>query len=370
MAWNWQQSDWPKFSWDESQLAGAEREFLLRSAECAGAIRHLSRDDREQLSVEAMSSEAVMTSEIEGEILDRASVVSSIRRQLGLSTDSYRLPPAERGVAEVMVDLNQSFAFPLTEDMLFRWHHLLLSFRNDLKDIGFYRTHDEPMQIVSRGRTYDFPTVHFEAPPSELVPREMKAFVDWFNQTAPESSQALPAITRAGLTHLYFESIHPFEDGNGRLGRALSEKAINQTMGHITYVALATAIAANRKTYYQSLEEASKSNEVTSWLVWFGSVVNEAQTSSTDLVDFLIAKTKMFNALRGQLNQRQEKALIRMFAEGRRGFKGGLSAGNYMKISGAPSTTATRDLADLVEKGALTKSGELRHTRYFLKLHD
>lgn len=362
MTWNWQQPDWPDFTWDALRLRKAEEAFLLGSGMFAGTIKHLGEEDREQLTIEAISTEALTTSEIEGEILDRASVQSSIRRQLGLGTDHRRVKPAEQGIAEMMVSLYRTFADPLSDDMLFAWHKMLTNGRRDLKNIGRYRTDTEPMQVVS-GALYA-PKVHFEAPPSAGVPKEMARFVKWFNRTAPAGSDPLPALTRAGIAHLYFESIHPFEDGNGRIGRAISEKALAQSAGHPTLTALAATILIRRKSYYQELEAANKDNNLTAWLFWFAGMAIEAQKRTEAHVDFLLDKTRLLDRLRGQLNARQEKAVLRMLREGPEGFKGGLSAGNYMTITGASPATATRDLADLVERKALYRLGERRQARY------
>jgi Fic family protein len=175
-------------------------------------------------------------------------------------------------------------------------------------------------------------------------------------------------VTRAGIAHLYFESIHPFEDGNGRIGRAISEKALAQSLGQPTLTALATTILARRKSYYDALEAANKGNEITDWLSWFAGIAIEAQRRTVAMVEFLIDKTKLLDRLGSQLNERQKKALLRMFREGPEGFKGGLSASNYSTITGASPATATRDLADLVARGALTRVGERRHARYHLQL--
>ena len=364
MTWNWQKSDWPKFRWEVARLALSEKEFLIAGGKLAGTIKHLGENEREQITVDSMSTEAVTTSEIEGEVLDRASVQSSIRRQLGLVADKRNVRPAERGVAEMTVDLFRSFATPLSQEMLFGWHRMLMSGRRGLRDVGRYRTGKEPMQVVSGpfGRT----KVHFEAPPAGQVPREMARFIDWCNRTAPEGLEPLPALTRAGTAHLYFECIHPFEDGNGRIGRALAEKALAQSLGQPTLTALAATILARRKSYYDALEAANKQTEITGWLTWFAGITIEAQRRTLAMIEFLIGKAKLFERLRGQMNERQEKALVRMFKEGPDGFKGGLSAGKYVSITGASPVTTTRDLVDLVEKGALVRIGELRHTRYQL----
>jgi Fic family protein len=366
MTWNWQQPDWPQFSWNPSRLAAAEQRFLVEGGTFVGAIKHLGDEERNQLTVEAMSTEALTTSEIEGEILDRASVQSSIQRQLGLAADNRKAAPAERGVSEMMVNLYQTFAAPLSDDMLFEWHRMLMSGRRDLTGIGRYRTGSEPMQVLSRAM--GSPKIHFEAPPSTKVPAEMKQFVAWFNRTAPGGPEPLPALTRAGTAHLYFESIHPFEDGNGRIGRALAEKSLAQNVGQPSLIALAATILAWRPHYYAALEAANKSNEITEWLAWFAGTTIEAQRRTLALIEFLIDKTKLLDRIRGELNERQEIALLRMFREGPEGFEGGMSAGKYSTITGASPATTTRDLADLTQKDALIREGERRHARYKLNV--
>ena len=367
MLWNWQNPDWPNFTWDHTQLAKAEEQFLLGSGVVIGSVKHLDEQDHKQLLVELMSSEAVTTSKIEGEVLNRDSVQSSIQRQLGLAADKRRASPAEQGIAEMMVNLYRSVREPLSQEVLFTWHKMVTAGRKDLADIGHYRTSKEPMQIVS-GRI-GASKVHFEAPPSERVSSEMNRFIAWFNQTtALNAGEPLPAITRAGIAHLYFESIHPFEDGNGRIGRAIAEKAAVQTVGQPVFLVLATAILAHQKRYYEALERANRRLDITEWLIWFAGIALEAQRRSIAQVEFVISKTRLLDRLQGKINARQEKALLRMFEEGIEGFKGGLSAGNYMTITGASPATATRDLADLVERGALVRSGELKHARYALKL--
>jgi len=343
----------------------AEQHFLRKGGLLSGAVKHLGPDHREQLTVEAISTEAVTTSEIEGEILDRESVQSSVRRELGLQTNKKRPKPAEQGIAKMTVNLYRSFAAPLSNEMLFAWHRLIMQ-GNHVRDLGRYRRDPTPMQVVS-GAIYD-PEVHFEAPPSTEVPWEMQQFIKWFNRTAPDGKKPLPALTRAGIAHLYFVSIHPFEDGNGRMARAVAEKALAQGLGEPTLTALAATILLRRKAYYASLAVANKRNEVTAWLSWFAEITLEAQTRTIAQVDFLIDKTLLMDNLRGQLNPRQEKALLRMLKEGPEGFKGGLSAGNYLTITGTSPATATRDLADMVELGALIRDGERRHARYYVAL--
>jgi len=366
MQWNWQRLDWPNFTWNHSRLAKAEERFLVGAGELFGTLRHLSAENREQLTVEAMSNEAITTSEIEGAILDRDSVQSSIRRQLGLASDHRKVRPAERGIGEVMVDLYRRFAHPLDEATLFSWHRMITSGRADLQDIGRFRTQTDPMQVVS-GRIYE-PNVHFEAPPSQRVGAEMARYLDWFSRTAPGGPEALPVLTRAGIAHLYFECIHPFEDGNGRIGRAIAEKALAQSLGQPSLTAIAAAILANRKGYYAALEAANKRTDLTDWLAWFAGIGLEAQQRTLAQVEFVIDKAKLMDRFRGRLNPRQETVLLRVLREGPEGFKGGLSAGNYATISKASAATATRDLSDMVERGVLTRTGEKRHARYHLPI--
>ena len=366
MTWNWQKPDWPGFSWDQTLLRKAEEHFLMGSGMFVGTIRHLGAIDQEQFTIEAISLEALTTSEIEGEILDRTSVQSSVRKQLGVATDDRQVGAAEQGIAEMMVDLYLSFAEPLSDEMLFTWHRMLVKGRKDLKDLGRYRRSDEAMQVVSSAPYA--PKVHFEAPPSSRVPEEIMQFLVWFNRTAPDGADPLPALTRAGIAHLYFVSIHPFEDGNGRIGRAISEKALAQCLGQPTLTALAATILIRRTAYYDALEAANKDTEATFWLLWFAGIAIEAQHRTAARVEFLLDKTRLLDRLRGLLNERQEKALLRMLREGPEGFKGGLSAGNYIRITGTSPATATRDLADMVAKGALSRVGERRHARYHLAI--
>ncbi|KAB2729245.1 Fic family protein [Brucella intermedia] len=364
MPWNWTQSDWPHFHYDASALAALEQRFLLSSGEVIGAVRHIDPDDRDRLRIELLSDEAIKTSAIEGETLDRLSVQSSLRRQLGLDTDRRSVQPREHGIAEMTVDVYGTYALPLDDATLFRWHTMLMAGGRHLESIGAYRSHPDAMQIVSG--QLDRPTIHFEAPPSAQVPGEMHRFISWFNESAPTGSTPLLALTRAGLSHLWFESIHPFEDGNGRLGRALAEKALAQSLGQPSLIMLSFTIEQQRKAYYDQLEMHQRTLDVTAWLVWFAETVLTAQQTTLDRVAFYIAKAHFYDRYRGAFNPRQEKVIARLFEAGPEGFIGGLSADNYLAITKTSRATATRDLQDLVDKGALTRSGQLRFTRYAL----
>ena len=204
------------------------------------------------------------------------------------------------------------------------------------------------------------------APPFGTVPLEMQRFCAWFNATAPDGPTPLPALTRAGIAHLHFECIHPFEDGNGRVGRAIAEKALAQGTGQPTLTALSLTLLRHRARYYRELETANKTLDITPWLDWFADCVLEAQAHTLAWVEFIIAKTKLLDRLRDEINPRQQKALVRLLRAGPDGFEGGLSAGKYAAITGAPPATSRRDLAELVKLGALIRTGQLRGTRYWL----
>ncbi len=366
MKWNWQQPDWPVFKWDSAALGALEARFLQQSGIVIGSVKHLGDDDRASLTIDLLTGEALKTSEIEGEILNRDSVQSSLRRQFGLDTDHRRIPPAERGISDMMISLYRDFAEPLTDQTLFTWHHMILNGRQDIRAIGRYRDHDDPMQVVS-GPLHK-PKVHFEAPPSSAMANEMQRFIAWFAETGPDGNASLPALTRAAIAHLFFVSIHPFEDGNGRIARALAEKALSQAVGQPSLIALSHIIQRKRSAYYDALEAANKRNEITQWLTYFAETVIDAQHHSLALVDFLMAKTKFYDQFRDSMNERQAKVIARMFREGLDGFKGGLSAGNYITIADTSRATATRDLQELVASGAFTSSGALKSSRYHLNI--
>lgn len=365
--WNWEHEDWPNFAYDSTALEQQEARFLLHSGELLGAFRHVDRQEQDNLRIELISDEAVNTAAIEGEILDRASLQASLRGQFGLETEARRIPPQERGMAELMTALYTTFAEPLSDQMLFHWHEMVMAGTRGIDVIGAYRRHDDAMQIVSD--VYGEPRVHFEAPPSTRVADDMKAFITWCNATAPDGETPLPPLTRSGLAHLYFESIHPFEDGNGRIGRALSEKALAQGLGQPTLIALARIIEQGRKRYCDALEAASRTMEVTGWLKYFAETVLTAQQESLRLVSFTIAKARLYERFGDRFNQRQAKVIARMFREGPDGFKGGLSAQNYLSITKTSRPTATRDLAELVALGTFTRTGKRRYTRYHLNLN-
>ena len=197
----------------------------------------------------------------------------------------------------------------------------------------------------------------------------MKRFIGWFNETGPGGRNELKKpVVRSAIAHLYFESIHPFEDGNGRIGRAISEKALSQGLGRPVLLSLSRTIEANRKQYYTALQRGQRSNEISSWITWFVNTALQAQIQTEEQIDFILKKTRFFDRFRNLLNERQLKMLRRMLDEGPKGFEGGMSAKKYMALTGASKATATRDLHSLAEQGVLAPSGGGRSVRYELNL--
>lgn len=246
--------------------------------------------------------------------------------------------------------------------MIFEWHRMITNGRRDLYDIGCYRTHEDAMQIVSGhiGRQ----RIHFEAPPSHAMTHEMDIFLKWFN----DSSKTTLPLARAGIAHFHFINIHPFEDGNGRISRAISEKSIAQSIGHPALLSISQTIELKKKAYYSALETHNTTCEITDWLIYFGQTILDAQEHTINMLDFVIEKAKFFDLYADELNDRQLKVIRRMFDAGYEGFIGGLSAENYITISPTSSSTATRDLQHLTEKGILLRTGERKGTRYWLNI--
>jgi len=368
MSYNWEQKGWPKFEFTPGIIEDVQLKFLLKSGKSSGQYSGISLEKKGQLLVDILLSEAIKTSEIEGEFMSRVDVMSSLKKNLGIHEEQPRLVKDHRakGIAKLMVAVRQTWKESLSEAMLFTWHEMLME-GNRYVNAGKWRTGAEPMQVVSGAMGKE--VVHFEAPPSTRVPGEMKLFVDWFNQTAPGGTQAiLNPILRAAITHLYFESVHPFEDGNGRIGRALAEKALHQGLDQPILISLSQVIEAKRQLYYDQLKQAQRSLQVDDWLLYFADVVMKAQEKVEELIEFSLQKTKLFDAFSKELNERELKALNRMLDEGPDGFEGGMNAKMYIGITGASKATATRDLQHLRDLGGLVPEGGGRSVRYQVKL--
>ncbi len=365
MKWVWQLENWPKFEFLQTNLENTMPSFLENVGRVYGAILHLNQEENEHLKVEFLCQEVISTSLIEGEILNRDSVQSSIRKHLGLHTDNRKIPPKENDVAEMYVNMYLNFDKPLSDQILFNWHAMLMNGRRGLFNIGSYRTHEEPMQIISGN--YNNSKVFYEAPPSKNVPQEMKNYIKWFNHHA-KCINDMPTLIFASIAHLYFEMIHPFEDGNGRIGRAMTEKALSMRLKSPSLNSISKIINKDKSKYYNSIMNCNHQMNIEKYLDYFSNVILEAQQYSFEVVSFTIKKNKFFNKYQSLINERQKKALLRIFEEGFEGFTGGLSANNYRSIVGSTQATTTRDLQSLTEMGAFYKTGEYKGSRYYLNL--
>ncbi|MFN4762929.1 Fic family protein [Gillisia sp. Q332] len=367
MKYNWQQKDWPNFSYSTEDIEAQLYEFSERAGKINGLMEGLPEDSRVETVINLLVEEAIKTSEIEGEYLSRKDVISSIKKNLGL------LPPVERvndkraeGIAELMTDAQKSYKEPLSAEKILAWHKMLMK-GNLYVQAGKWRTHTEPMQVISGAMGKEI--VHYEAPPSSKVPKEMEEFISWFNRTGKNGKNEIKKpVIRAAIAHLYFETIHPFEDGNGRIGRAVAEKALSQTVKRPILLSLSQAIEKKKNDYYTALKLAQRSNEISPWINYFVRTTLEAQIAAEKLIEFSLYKTRFFDRFRNELNDRQMKVIRRVLKEGPEGFEGGINAKKYIGITKTSKATATRDLQDLQEKKIISKKGQGRSTAYILNL--
>lgn len=363
MKYNWQQQDWPNFRYNVGGIGEALCSFSEKAGRLRGLMEALPESLQTETVVELMVAEAIKTSGIEGAYLSREDVMSSVKRNLGLSTDAVRVGDRRAmGIAELMVAVRNNFEQPLTQDTLFAWHEKLMQGAVGVK-VGTWRTHAEKMLVVSGYPGSE--DVHFEAPPSCRVPDEMSRFISWFNETATSGPQDLKnGPVRAAVAHVYFESIHPFEDGNGRIGRALAEKVLSQSLGRPAVLSLSQAIEFDRKAYYLALKQGQASNDLTAWVSYFVDIILRAQDFALEQVMFTLKKAKLLDRFGDSLNTRQLRVVLRMLETGPQGFEGGMSAGKYSSITGTSKATATRDLQNLVSIKILKPTGGGRSVRY------
>ena len=367
MQYNLQQTDWPNFRYDLTQLSPQLSLFSEKVGKIKGLLEGLSAEIQLATIVDAMVAEAINTSSIEGEFLSRMDVMSSIKNNLGLYPNNLSIRDQRaKGIGQMIVHIRATYHAPLSTNYLFELHQMLM-LGNTTINIGTWRSSLEPMRVVSG--TIGKEIIHYEAPPSQKVPYEMERFIYWFNETISSQKNAIHEIPIwSAVVHLYFESIHPFEDGNGRIGRALSEKAIYQGIGSPIPISLSTIIESDKQAYYRSLQEAQRSNEITTWLHYFVDVILKAQEASEREILFTLKKTKFFDRIKKHINARQEKVLRKMLAAGPNGFQGGMNAKKYRSITKISKATATRDLQGLVALGVFISVGGGRSVRYQLMI--
>ena len=368
MIWIWQQPGWPDFRYDKSALEDRELAFRINSERLAGSFDALPMTSQEEATIGLMLSEAIKTSAIEGEDLDRESVRSSLLSLITSDTLPDTSDQKAAGAASLLVDVRKNWETPLTHELLGKWQSMAVPEQRYTPILrGAYRNDPSPMQIVSG--PYGREKIHYEAPPATRVPDEMARFLAWYSQTRPSNrDKEMSGIARSGIAHLWFEVIHPFDDGNGRVGRVIADHALSQSLGYPTTACLATAIEVDKKSYYLLLEKASRGSlDVNDWLDYFADTIIEAQEIAREEVNFVLGKARFYEAYGDQLNDRQARLVSRVFAEGRKGFEGGITTKKYEVITKCPNRTASRDLSDLVAKGIIMPlPGGGRTTRYEL----
>ncbi|WP_110643203.1 Fic family protein [Salinicola sp. CPA57] len=365
--WIWQQPQWPTFHWQSEIVAPVLRRTTLRQGELLG-LNHPADPAHPAQDLDTLLTNIVNSSAIEGERLNVQSLRSSLARRLGVSDGStYPVSQRSEGLAELMIEAVTALQKPMTLDTLLRWHALLFPEPGLLQPIaaGQLRQDDDgPMQVVS-GRI-DQPRVHVEAPPASSLGTELTHFVEWFNTSLGDD--ALDPLIRAGLCHLHLITLHPFEDGNGRLTRALTDRALAQAEAQsIRLYAMSEAIMARRSDYYTVLESTQRDGlDITEWLVWFLETLETAMREAIAKIERTLQRQRFWQRhAKTALSDAQIKVLERLLEGGECGFENGISASQYQKVAKVSKATATRHLQDLVEKGCLEPMpGGGRSTRY------
>jgi Fic family protein len=347
-----QLSAWPNFTWDNDLIIGLLADVRYQQGKLFGIVKSLGFTDQNESLLANLSEEVVKTAEIEGQNLDNGQVRSSIARKLGLEIAG--LVPSDRlvdGVVDVILDATQNYDKPISEELLFSWHNALFpGGRSGIYtiEVAKWRTAEKgPMQVISGA--YGKERVHFEAPEAGLVSNEMKKFIHWFN------SDSNDPVLKAGIGHLWFLTIHPFDDGNGRIARALTEKLLSQSENSGSrFYSLSSEIYKRRAEYYTILESTQKGSlDITSWLVWFlGCFADALSTTEKTIESILVKKVFWDRHTSTPLNDRQRMIINRLFD----GFEGNLNSSKYAKICKCSADTALRDINDLITKGILEKN--------------
>ncbi|MEQ9617052.1 MAG: Fic family protein [Phycisphaerales bacterium] len=360
-------SAWPRFRWDSSALSGPLAAVRHRQGRHLGKMEGLGFELRTEANLSTLTEETVKTSAIEGERLDPKEVRSSIARKLGL--DAAGLPAPGRavdGLVEMMLDATRRYDQPLTAERLFGWHAALFpTGRSGLQRItvGAWRTDENgPMQVVSGPIGKE--KVHFQAPAADRLDYDMVGFLEWF-----ESDSGVDPVLKAGVAHLWFVTIHPFDDGNGRIGRAIADMALARAdESQERFYSISSGIEAQRKAYYDHLESSLKSGlDITPWLAWFLDCLGHTIEDADAALGYVLDKAELWRRINANpVNERQRKVINRVLDD----FKGHLTTSNYAKIAKCSTDTALRDTNELLERGILVKNpGGGRSTSYRLAEH-
>ncbi len=349
----WELPDWPRFHWKQDRLAKLLATVHLHRGRLLGRLESLGLGLKNEALLRTLTDEVLKSSEIEGELLDVAQVRSSIVRRLGIDVDA--LAPADRrveGVVEMTLDATQEFDRPLDVERLFAWHAALFSTgESGVAKIRVGAWRDDrggPMQDVSGPTGSE--RVRYQAPPAARIVAEMSTFLDWFNR----EDEADP-ILRAGLAHFWFVTIHPFDDGNGRIARAIADMALARSEGtKQRFYSMSAQIGRERNTYYDTLEDVQKgSMDITAWLAWFVDRLGRAIDGAKHTLSSVIAKAKFWATHAGAaLNERQVKVLNQLLD----GFKGNLTSSKWAKLAECSQDTAHRDIVELLGRGIMKKN--------------
>lgn len=358
----WQRPDWPNFQWDSDKLIAPLAHLSHLHGKLTGQMSMLGFHDKSETQLKALTDELLNSSEIEGITLHADSVRSSIARKLGIDIDGHFVENHYvEGLVDVMLDATAHSDIPLTDERLLGWHCALFpTGRSGMYKItiGQWRKGEEPMQVVSGAFGHE--KVHYEAPPSNVVPKEMTRFIQWCN----DSTQ--PPFIKAAIAHLWFVTIHPFDDGNGRLGRTLTDMFLARMDNNNTrFYSMSAEINRNKKSYYDILERTQKGNmDITEWLLWFLDCLEKAILQTNDTVKHTLQKAAYWDRFHHvAINERQRKIINRLWD----GFDGKLTSSKWAKICNCSQDTALRDINDLISKDMLRDSGEGgRSTNYIL----
>ena len=371
--WIWQAPNWPVTT-VSNRMAHDPR--ILKLATGGALLNHLlsgaALQEGQSLQAEQLVADIVASSAIEGVNLDIEDVRSSLRKALNLGAGHTARDIRTESAVALITAARDNVSAPLTLEWINTLHTILFPGEPGLFGremvVGDLRRVDSPMQIV--GGAIGKEKVFYEAPPGEQVPALMAEFVEWYNRTGPGGTEPLHGVLRAALAHAWFEQIHPYEDGNGRIGRALMDRALAQTPeSGMGLVALSSAIYARRSDYMQKLEDLGACRiDSDEYLDWFLDMCEQAQQETAIAVRLIADKGHYIKEFeqRGAVNPRQEKAMRRLFDAGPKGFVGGMSADKYKNLTGCAKPTATRDLTELMEHGLLVRTGGGRSVRYQL----
>ena len=356
--WIWEYEEYPNFKYDKDRLSLILRDIAYEQGKLKAFMLLMDQESTKYSLASTLENEIIASCQIEGEILNRQSVRSSIKQKLGLeSHEYYNAIRKEDNYVEILIDANTHYGQALNLEKIFGWHHAMFekgySGFSKIKVAEFRG--DGSMQVVSGD--YGKENIHYEAPPFDTLEQEMNSFIQWFNET-PSS------LEKAAITHLWFVIIHPFDDGNGRITRALTDRVLSklEKSSFSKIYTMSKSIYEDRKGYYNALDKTTgrfqkdEPLDITYWMEWFFKTLHDALLDAQKQLSYIVDKTKFWDAHRGdELNARQIKVLNKLLDIGNENFKGDLTKKKYVKIANTAETNASRDLADLLEKACIKK---------------